>query len=300
MSRPLLVIVASAPTTAELRRRRDAAALAGADLVELRIDSVADPDIAAALAGRTTPVIVTCRPEWEGGAFKDSEVERRRILECALQQGAEYVDVEFKAGFCSELIAATGGKRIVLSTHDFEGVPADLIERVRAMRAARARDRQGGRDGSLVVRQPASPSARTRGEYGAHWDGAVGCTDTSSGRALSLSVVIRRRRLRSWPDFGGADAERIQVPRGHRSDRHLRRRGFAAHALDFAGDAQRRIPRGRRRRCLRADGGIERGRLHDLCDGARRAGRQHHDSLQGGSCSSARTTWTISAAGWAR
>ena len=35
-------------------------------------------------------------------------------------------------------MAATGGKRIVLSTHDFEGVPADLIERVRAMRAARA------------------------------------------------------------------------------------------------------------------------------------------------------------------
>ena len=39
---------------AELRRRRDAAALAGADLVELRLDSVADPDVAAALAGRTS------------------------------------------------------------------------------------------------------------------------------------------------------------------------------------------------------------------------------------------------------
>jgi 3-dehydroquinate dehydratase/shikimate dehydrogenase len=123
---------------AELRRRRDAAAEAGADLVELRLDSVADPDVAAALAGRTTPVVVTCRPEWEGGAFKDSEAERRRILECAIQQGAEYVDVEFKAGFASELIAMTGGRRIVLSTHDFEGVPSDLIERVRTMRAARA------------------------------------------------------------------------------------------------------------------------------------------------------------------
>lgn len=138
MSKPLLVIVASAPTTAELRRRRDAAAQAGADLVELRLDSVADPDVTAALAGRTSPVIVTCRPEWEGGAFKDSESERRKILEAALEQGAEYVDVEFKAGFASDLVAATGGKRIVLSTHDFEGVPADLIDRVRAMRAARA------------------------------------------------------------------------------------------------------------------------------------------------------------------
>ncbi|HET9468076.1 MAG TPA: shikimate dehydrogenase [Vicinamibacterales bacterium] len=138
MSKPLLVIVASAPTTAELRRRRDAASLAGADLVELRLDSVADPDVTAALAGRTSPVIVTCRPEWEGGAFKDSEAERRRMLECALQQGADYVDVEFKAAFATDLIAATGGKRIVLSSHSFDGVPRDLIERVRAMRAAGA------------------------------------------------------------------------------------------------------------------------------------------------------------------
>jgi 3-dehydroquinate dehydratase / shikimate dehydrogenase len=138
MFKPLLVIVASAPTMAELRRRRDAAALAGADLVELRLDSVADPDVSAALAGRKSPVIVTCRPEWEGGAFKDSEAERRRMLECALQQGAEYVDVESKAAFASDLIAATGGKRIVLSSHDFAGVPTDLIERVRGMRAAGA------------------------------------------------------------------------------------------------------------------------------------------------------------------
>jgi 3-dehydroquinate dehydratase/shikimate dehydrogenase len=138
MSKPLLVIVASAPTTAELRRRRDAASAAGADIVELRLDSVADPDVTAALAGRKSPVIVTCRPEWEGGAFKDSETERRRLLECALQQGAEYVDLEFKAAFATDLIAATGGQRIVLSSHEFAGVPSDLIERVRAMRAARA------------------------------------------------------------------------------------------------------------------------------------------------------------------
>jgi len=138
MSKPRLVIVASAPTTAELRRRRDAASAAGADLVELRLDSVADPDVSAALAGRQSPVIVTCRPQWEGGAFKDSETERRRMLECALQQGAEYVDVEFKAAFASDLIAATGGRRIVVSSHHFEGVPEDLIDRVRAMRGAGA------------------------------------------------------------------------------------------------------------------------------------------------------------------
>jgi 3-dehydroquinate dehydratase/shikimate dehydrogenase len=138
MSRPLLVITVAAPTTAELRRRRDAASAAGADLVELRLDSVSDPDVTAALAGRRSPVIVTCRPEWEGGAFKDAEAERKKILDCALQRGAEYVDLELKASFTRELIASTGGKRIVLSSHDFEGVPRDLIERVRTMRAAGA------------------------------------------------------------------------------------------------------------------------------------------------------------------
>ena len=138
MSRPLLVITVAAPTTAELRRRRDAATLAGADLVELRLDSVGDPDVTAAVAGRKGPVIVTCRPEWEGGAFKDAESERLRILECALQQGAEYIDIEFKAAFTPGLISSTGGKRIVLSSHDFQGVPPDLNERIRAMRAAGA------------------------------------------------------------------------------------------------------------------------------------------------------------------
>ncbi len=138
MSRPLFVITVAAPTMAELRRRRDAASQAGADVVELRLDSVNDPDVAGALSERMSPVIVTCRPEWEGGAFKDAEADRRKILECAIQQGAEYVDVEFKAAFAGELIAATRGQGIVLSSHDFEGVPADLIERVRAMRGAGA------------------------------------------------------------------------------------------------------------------------------------------------------------------
>ncbi len=118
---------------AELRRLRDAAA--DVDLLELRLDHVADIDVAGALAGRRHPVVVTCRPTWEGGRFEGSEETRRAILECALKAGAEYVDVEFKAAWARELIASTEGKRIILSTHDFQGVPDDLVERVRSMRA---------------------------------------------------------------------------------------------------------------------------------------------------------------------
>lgn len=133
---PLLCVTVTAPTMAELRRKRDEAA-ADADIVELRLDSVGDPDVAGALAGRRGPVIVTCRPTWEGGRFRGSEEERRRILADAIACGADYVDIEWRAGF-DDLLSQTGGRRIVLSSHDFLGVPTDLVERVRTMRATGA------------------------------------------------------------------------------------------------------------------------------------------------------------------
>ena len=122
-------------TMRELRARRDGAS--GADLVELRLDHARDPDVDGALAGRRAPVVVTCRPAWEGGRFRGSEEERRRILERALELGAEYVDVEWRAGF-DDLIRARNGRNIVLSSHDFDGVPADLAARYRAMCATGA------------------------------------------------------------------------------------------------------------------------------------------------------------------
>jgi 3-dehydroquinate dehydratase/shikimate dehydrogenase len=135
MSKPLLCVTVTAATTAELRQKRDA--VPDADLIELRLDTVSDPDVAGALAGRQRPVIVTCRPTWEGGAFKGSEEKRRQILGEALALGAEYVDVEWRARF-EDLIAQDGGRRIVLSTHDYLGVPIDLTARVHAMRATGA------------------------------------------------------------------------------------------------------------------------------------------------------------------
>jgi 3-dehydroquinate dehydratase/shikimate dehydrogenase len=120
---------------AGLREARDRAERA--DLVELRLDTVSDPDVAGALAGRKRPVIITCRAAWEGGSFKGSEDERRRLLEQAVEQGAEYVDIEWQARF-DDLIARTHGKRIVLSSHEFAHMPGDLPERARAMRATGA------------------------------------------------------------------------------------------------------------------------------------------------------------------
>ena len=134
--RPLVCVTVTAGTTDELRRARDAAA--GADLVELRLDAVDRPDVAGALDGRRRPVIVTCRPRWEGGLFDGSEEERERLLLDAVAGGAEFVDVEARAEFAVSIMRQRRGRGIVLSQHAFGTVPHDLASRYRAMRSTGA------------------------------------------------------------------------------------------------------------------------------------------------------------------
>jgi len=138
--RSLLCETVTGDTMAALVSARDAAAGLGADLgadiVELRLDGVKDLDVERALHGRRGPVIVTCRPTWEGGRFAGSEEERRKVLARALTLGAEYVDVEWQAQF--DDVVRANPTRVVVSSHDFTGVPADLCTRVRAMRATGA------------------------------------------------------------------------------------------------------------------------------------------------------------------
>lgn len=150
MNPALLCETVTGATTAELVAARDAAVMA--DMVELRLDGVRDLDLATALHARRRPAVATCRPTWEGGRFAGSEGDRRRILLEALERGAEYVDVEWRAlredgatGF-AELVNA-GRNRVVVSAHDFIGVPVDLQGQVRAMR----------RTGAAVIKVAVTP-----------------------------------------------------------------------------------------------------------------------------------------------
>jgi 3-dehydroquinate dehydratase/shikimate dehydrogenase len=108
-----------------------------ADLVELRLDGLPTIDVRTAIGGCKKPVIVTCRPRWEGGRFDGSEEERHRILADAVASDAEYVDIEWRSRF-EDLVLARGGRGIVLSLHRFDGTPADLGDRVRAMASSGA------------------------------------------------------------------------------------------------------------------------------------------------------------------
>ena len=136
MRDPQLCVTVTGQTMDELRRRRDA--VAGADLVELRLDGVDRPDAAAALEGRLRPAIVTCRPRWEGGAFDGSEQERRQIILDAIAAGAEFVDLELRAEFTPELVRLRRGRGVIVSTHVYGPAPADLIEPIRALRSSGA------------------------------------------------------------------------------------------------------------------------------------------------------------------
>lgn len=118
-----IVETVTAARTAELRQMRQAAE-ARADVVELRVDGVEDLDLAAILADRAAPVIVTCRPVWEGGRYDGAEPDRLRLLRRARALGAEFIDIEFRADWRS--VAGQDGAGIVISFHDFNGIPADI------------------------------------------------------------------------------------------------------------------------------------------------------------------------------
>ena len=242
-----LCATVTAATTAELRARRDEAC--DADLVELRLDTVRDLDLEGALADRTRPVLVTCRPVWEGGQFTGSEDERHAILRRALELGADWVDLEWRGGF-EALIAERRGRNIVLSMHDFEGTPGDLEDRYRFMRGTGAevvklavRSRSAGdvvrllRLGracrgerlALVGMGPAGvPTRLLPAHFGSCW--------TYAGEAVApgqvcLSEMVHRYRFKrtsaSTVVYGVAG-----TPIGHSLSPPMHNAGFEAAGLD--------------------------------------------------------------------
>ena len=120
----ICVSLTEATTEATLARMAELATVA--DLFEVRADFVRDLDLPALLRARAKPLLLTCRPESEGGRWPDADrAGRERVLRDAVERGVDLVDVELQSGF-DEVIAAKAGQGLVVSSHDFEGLPDDL------------------------------------------------------------------------------------------------------------------------------------------------------------------------------
>jgi 3-dehydroquinate dehydratase/shikimate dehydrogenase len=255
MRQPQLCVTVTGRTMEELRRARDTAA--GADMVELRLDSVDRPDVCAALEGRHRPVIVTCRAAWEGGAFAGSEEERQRILVDALTAGAEFVDVEARADCVPALLRLRRGRGVVLSMHAYGPVPEDLEQRYAAMRstgaevvkvaieAARLTDTVrlmkiaaqqeasgGGEDGRghvlIAMGQPGVPSRILASRLGNRWTYAGDGVAPGQLPAQRLLHEFQFRRITQDAAVYGV----VGNPIGHSLSPAMHNAGFSALGLD--------------------------------------------------------------------
>jgi len=127
----------------------EAAHAAGADLIEWRVDGVAE-DIALIerlVKDSPLPCIVTCRSRDEGGEFGGDEQQRVTLLEhVGLHARPRYLDVELasferSANLRQKVKLAIRhpdqlrelDSTLILSCHDFKGRPADLLRRIERM-----------------------------------------------------------------------------------------------------------------------------------------------------------------------
>lgn len=95
-----------------------------ADVLEIRLDAMADPGIGPFVEEFKVPLLFTCRPKWEGGEFSGSEEERLALLGEAVNNGAAYVDIELRTGkeLRQQLISEARDHNVktIVSWHDFK------------------------------------------------------------------------------------------------------------------------------------------------------------------------------------
>ena len=135
---------------------------AGADLIEYRVDELFDPgggdssvrEVSALVARSPVPCVVTCRPVREGGGYEGEDGARLGMMRalCESDDPPRFLDVELSTiegggeawSALSAALAGGGGEGVggvrpslIVSTHDFEGRPRDLMGRLASMRGVR-------------------------------------------------------------------------------------------------------------------------------------------------------------------
>ena len=117
--------VAAADAASVIARVRPVQSLA--DVVEIRLDAMPEARIAPCVAALDLPLLVTNRPQWEGGLFAGREDDRVDQLCAAVRAGARYADIELRTdpALRSQLFAVARdcSARMIVSSHDYTGTP---------------------------------------------------------------------------------------------------------------------------------------------------------------------------------
>lgn len=93
-----------------------------ADLVEIRLDLLQDPQhLETLVGGWDLPVVAACRREEDGGRFRGAEEDRLRVLQRAAAAGAALVDVEDHAAAMIGRPGWPGRTRFLVSKHERAG-----------------------------------------------------------------------------------------------------------------------------------------------------------------------------------
>ena len=250
--RTRLICALTATDTASMRAEMDRAFAMGADTVECRLDFLptlpGKEELAALLRKPPGEVIATCRPQREGGRYQGEESSRLALLALAGECGADFVDVEADVPRTSWPKA-----RIILSHHDFAGVPEDLdavfaaLEQSPAQIAKIAFNGEGPEDAFLaldVLRESRKPAmALCMGQAGllsrvlAGKFGAFGTfASLASGResAPGQLSLTEFRELYRWESIG-AETQVLGVvgcPVAHSMSPAVHNRAFTVAGVD--------------------------------------------------------------------
>ncbi|RLB06119.1 MAG: type I 3-dehydroquinate dehydratase [Deltaproteobacteria bacterium] len=120
-----LLCISILESDAEMVRQKMAVAAKEADIMELRLDALAEIRLSELLPFTERPLIVTNRRREEGGFFRGQEQKRFYYLEEAVKYGVTYVDVEWMSSepLRSRLLGKRGETHFILSYHDFQKTP---------------------------------------------------------------------------------------------------------------------------------------------------------------------------------
>ena len=124
-----MICVPLAEPTPEQARSALVNAARRADLVELRLDQLDQPPdsdaLKSMLSDRPCPVIVTNRPQSEGGRHDWPDDVRIEALQAAIELRAEYVDIELER---ADRLVRRPDTKLIVSYHHFESTPRNLTD----------------------------------------------------------------------------------------------------------------------------------------------------------------------------